>query len=51
MPLDNSVLHNPSENESHIAKVSESVIKSELCDSAKREVESILFESMRENKH
>ena len=38
----------PCENESHIAKLSESVIKSELCDSTKREDECIHFESMRE---
>jgi hypothetical protein len=35
--------------QSHIAKLSESVIKSEMCDSTKCEVESIHFESMREN--
>jgi hypothetical protein len=45
------VLHNPCENESHIAKLSESVIKSELCHSTKREVESIYFESMSENEN
>ena len=45
---DQAVHHNPCENESHIAKLSESVIKSELCDSTLREVESIHFESMRE---
>jgi hypothetical protein len=44
--LDHGVLTNPCENESHIAKLSESFIKSELCDSTKREVESIHFESM-----
>jgi hypothetical protein len=49
--LDHGVLHNPCENESHIAKLSESVIKSELCDSTKREVESIHFESMSKNQN
>jgi hypothetical protein len=47
--LDHGVLHNPCENESNIAKLSESVIKSELCDSTKGEVESIHFESMSKN--
>jgi len=41
---DHGVHHNPCENESHIAKLSESVIKSELCDSTICEVESIHFE-------
>jgi hypothetical protein len=49
--LEHGVLPNPCENESHIAKLSESVIKSELCDSTKREVESIHFESMSENEN
>jgi hypothetical protein len=49
--LDHGVLHNPCENESHIAKLSESVIKSEPCDSTKREVESIHFESMSKNEN
>jgi hypothetical protein len=49
--LDHGVLHNPCENESHIAKFSERVIKSELCDFTKREVESIHFESMSENEN
>jgi hypothetical protein len=49
--LDHGVLHNPCENESHIAKLSESVIKSEICDSTKHEVESIHFESMSENEN
>jgi hypothetical protein len=47
--LDHSLLPNPCENESHIAKLSESVNKSELCDSTKCEVESLHFESMKEN--
>ena len=42
------VIPNPCENESHTTILSESVIKSELCDSTIREVESIHFESMRE---
>ena len=42
------VHHNPCENESHIAKLTESFIKSELCDPTKREVESIHSESKRE---
>ena len=42
------VHQNPCENESHIAKLSESVIKSGPCDSTKCEVESKHFESMRE---
>ena len=46
--LDNHEHQNPCEIERHIAKLSESVIKSELCDSTKREVASIHFESMRE---
>ena len=46
--LKHDVDHNPCENESHIAKLSVSVIKSELCDSTKREDESIHSESMRE---
>jgi hypothetical protein len=49
--LDHGVLHNPCENESYIAKLSESVIKSELCDSTKHEVESIHFESMSKNEN
>jgi hypothetical protein len=49
--LDHGVLHNPCENESHIAKLSESVIKSELCDSTKCDVRSIHFESMSENEN
>ena len=39
---------NTCENEGHIAKLSESVIKSEVRYSTKREVECIHFESMRE---
>lgn len=42
------VIQNPCENESHTAIMSESVMKSELCDPTTREVESIHFESMRE---
>jgi hypothetical protein len=49
--LDHGVLHNPCDNESHIAKLSESVIKSELCDSTKCEVERIHFESKSENEN
>jgi fructose/tagatose bisphosphate aldolase len=49
--LDHGVLHNSCENESHINNLSECVIKSELCDSTKREVESIHFESTRENEN
>jgi hypothetical protein len=47
--LDHGVLHNPCENESHIAKLSESVTKSELCDPTKHEVKSIHFESTSKN--
>jgi hypothetical protein len=46
--IDHGVHHNPCENESHIAKLSESVIKSEPCNSTKCEVGSTHFESMRE---
>ena len=45
--IDHNEHQNPCENESHIAKLNEGVIKSEPCDSTKCEVESIHFESMR----
>jgi hypothetical protein len=49
--LDHGVLHNPCENESQITKLSESVIKSEMCDSTKHEVERIHFESTSKNEN
>ena len=48
---DQDVFHNPCKDERHIAKLSESVIKSELCDSTIREVESIHFEITREKEY
>ena len=49
--VEDIVPQNPCENESHIAKLSASENKSEMCDSTKCEVESINNMSVRETPH
>jgi hypothetical protein len=49
--IEDNMHQHPCENESHIAKLSESENKSELCDSTQCEVESINKWSVRDTPH